>query len=50
MAVAAETTDLGMRENFAALLDELLGVATGTSGSKAPSSRAGSSRSKTISR
>ena len=32
MAVAAETTDLGMRENFAALLDELLGVATGTSG------------------
>jgi small subunit ribosomal protein S1 len=32
MAVAAETTDLGMRENFAALLDESLGVATGTSG------------------
>jgi small subunit ribosomal protein S1 len=32
MAVAAETTELGARENFAALLDESLGVATGTSG------------------
>ena len=32
MAVAAETTELGTRENFAALLDESLGVASGTSG------------------
>ena len=32
MAVAAETAELGTRENFAALLDESLGVATGTSG------------------
>ena len=32
MAVAAETTEIGTKENFAALLDESLGVATGTSG------------------
>ncbi len=32
MAVAAETTEIGTRENFAALLDESLGVATGSSG------------------
>src|ERR1041385_7289808 len=32
MAVAAETAELGTRENFAALLDEALGVASGTSG------------------
>ena len=33
MAVAAETTEIGTQErSFAALLDELLGVATGTSG------------------
>src|SRR5215213_7383262 len=32
MAVAAETTELGTRENFAALLDEALGVASGSSG------------------
>jgi hypothetical protein len=32
MAVAAETTEIGTRENFAALLDEALGVASGSSG------------------
>src|SRR6187401_320480 len=32
MAVAAETAELGTRENFAALLDEALGVASGSSG------------------
>ena len=32
MAVAAETAELGAKENFAALLDESLGVAAGSSG------------------
>jgi small subunit ribosomal protein S1 len=32
MAVAAETTEIGTKENFAALLDEALGVASGSSG------------------
>src|ERR1044071_6071649 len=32
MAIAAETTEIGTKENFAALLDEALGVASGTSG------------------
>jgi small subunit ribosomal protein S1 len=32
MAVAAETAEIGTKENFAALLDESLGVAAGTSG------------------
>jgi small subunit ribosomal protein S1 len=32
MAVAAETTELGTKENFAALLDESLGVGSGSSG------------------
>jgi small subunit ribosomal protein S1 len=32
MAVAAETTDIGTKENFAALLDEALGVASGSTG------------------
>jgi small subunit ribosomal protein S1 len=32
MAVAAETTEIGTKESFAALLDEALGVASGTTG------------------
>src|SRR5574338_1222533 len=32
MAVAAETADIGTKENFASLLDESLGVATGSAG------------------
>ena len=32
MAVAAETTEIGTKENFAALLDEALGVASGSTG------------------